>query len=212
MNKQSTIYFLKMLNRRKIKDRGSWVMSECIFEKWFHQGGIDTHPSFGISIGASSIFHCFGCGRGGDIHKIPTMLSFLTGKDFPELQEFIALHNIVSSLPDYDRPVRARVTYLAEATLKAFEQLPLRVARSRFINKESIKQWGLLYDSLSNLDSERIVFPIRDITGGLVGIRGRLTEKVTDRADKLISYKEFYPSNHIDPKKLECGMVCSFLW
>ena len=79
--------FLVLLGvpRSELCVRGDWVSCKCVLAQWRHQGGIDSHPSFGVKINdeGESIWSCFGCTDGGS--------------PIPDL--FVAIRNCSGSYP-----------------------------------------------------------------------------------------------------------------
>lgn len=67
MNESAIVEFLCEfgVSQNQIKIVRGWVNCPCIFAEWDHDGGIDTNPSFGISINdeEQSVYVCFGCTR-----------------------------------------------------------------------------------------------------------------------------------------------------
>lgn len=167
MNIENTVKLLKLLNADKIKVRGDgWVMCSCLFAKWFHKNKTDNHPSFGISSGNKSCYNCFSCSRRGVIYMLPSVLTMLTGKDYPEVRKFIS-DNEKTNLEDYDSDYKPKtIIPISNTVLEMFEVPKSMVVQ---LDLNLIADWDILYDK----KERRVIFPIYDINNRLVGIRGR---------------------------------------
>jgi DNA primase len=191
-------------------------------------------PSFMVSEDRM-IFHCFGCGEGGDVF---TFLQKIEGYDFPEVLKLLAdragvkierrdpriqhERNLLSEivklsalfyrkvLTDSPRAERAR-EYLKERGLKTETESAFLIGFApdgwetlcSFLSKRGYKEDDLvssgmclrsvngrgLYDRFRN----RIMFPIKDHQGQVVGFTGRLLpedEKKPDAGGKYVNSPE----------------------
>ncbi len=75
MNEETIKHFMMALGvlPSTIKVVGDSVMGSCPYAPYFHGGGKDTKPSFGIKINdiGKSLFHCFSCGASGTLLHPP---------------------------------------------------------------------------------------------------------------------------------------------
>jgi DNA primase len=124
-------------------------------------------------------------------------LIMMSGADNPEARAFVMTHENLS-LPDYedvekhDEPLQV----ISDSVLKRFEKVPptLKMLAERNLKMETVKRWGLRYDR----GGYRLIFPVRDPQGMLVGVRGRLTiPPMTPKTPKYLTYKGFSTT---DPK------------
>lgn len=187
MTPKEIIRLLKGLGSKKVVEMEEWVMGSCPFAKWTHAKGTDNRPSFGIHKGADHVYNCFSCGRSGRVVTLPTSLEFLSGQSYQKLREFIQLSTpILTVREDYDSPVNKT---LKEIPQSIYQRYP-RMFEWGSLTKSDIKLWDLRYDKENN----RILYPIYNKRGILVGIRGRsITEKF------FISYTHLVPDS-LDPK------------
>jgi hypothetical protein len=75
----------------KLDSRGYNVMSNCPFQKWLHSDGVDSKPSFGISVDSSHRYNCFACNIKGV--GIYSLLSKLTRFD-PQVKALLDEYNV----------------------------------------------------------------------------------------------------------------------
>lgn len=178
-------------------------------------------PSFMVSR-EKGMWHCFGCGRGGDAFSF---VQEMEGLDFPEVLRLLAKRTGVE-IRDYDPKLssqRTRITdvlrwssrYFQEVYRKSGEAAAAReYLQQRQLTDETIDDWGIGYapaagdvtyqalrkkgfsdDDIfqSGLTIKRdrgtgyydrfrgrIIFPIADVHGAVVGFSGRILEAVLD--------------------------------
>ena len=158
------------LNSTKINSTGSWLMGTCPLAKHTHQKGTDSKPSFGGTIGKKTFFNCFSCGFKGDLYKlILTLKNYKEPLDYKYLVELSESEYFVDdgfSLDTFEK----KITYYPEEMLLAF---------TKCYDHEYLKSRGVDFDIASKLDfrfdilASRIVVPVRDYEGNLIGIHGR---------------------------------------
>lgn len=188
MNKNRIMKLLDLIGSDKAVDRGDWVMASCPFAKWKHEKQTDARPSFGIKVGKQSGFHCFSCGtHGKTLSMIVPILSHFTGTPMEKVGEFIGKYEGIdllgledtSNKPVILEPISEQILYRYEPLTESFGR----------INVDSVIQWELRYDP----KEDRIIFPVRDRFGRLVGIRGRYVG-MRENVIKFRSYSELNPS------------------
>ncbi len=175
-------------------------------------------PSFFISP-TRQIWHCFGCGRGGDIFKF---IMEIEGYDFPEALKLLAARaGVILKREDPSvRSERNRLYDLAEEAAGIFERtLSVTPAAKSYLRKRGVtdgsiahfrvgfapQSWDFVIRALSAkgfkkeemvsaglaIHSEdrsswydrfrgRIMFPIGDTNGRIIGFGGRIFEEVKD--------------------------------
>ncbi len=177
-------------------------------------------PSFFVSP-TRQIWHCFGCGRGGDAFKF---VMEIEGHDFPEALRMLALRTGVT-LKREDPAIRSernRLYDLCEEATKVFERslaltpVVKKYLEGRGLKSETTKEfrlgfapqsWDFLSRALTQkgfkkedlekaglvIRSEdkkswydrfrsRIMFPIADANGRVVGFSGRIFAEVPTRS------------------------------
>jgi hypothetical protein len=163
--------------------------------------GRDRKASFGITIepGGTSVFNCLSCGSKGDLMLLVLELGELRGRDYSDLEDWVFQVESVQSLEHalevdeeddglFAKPGRRRAaaqqrreaTY-QERELKGFTRDLPAYAGERGLTPSICESWGLLHDP----DEGRLVFPIRNQRGELVGIKGR---SYTGARNKYYSY------------------------
>lgn len=201
MNAEDIVALGKIMGLEKMKKGNTWAKFACPFAPYRHEKGTDNNPSFGISIGKSSHYHCFSCGSSGPLAILPSALAFASGEPSnKKVREFILAHESFGLEP-YEGEAREPLQPLSEVLLKRYDLPPEKYLEKRGITPETARLYGLLYDPCDDfiVDSPsvpRLLFPIRREDGRLVGIRGRSTTNVGVR---YRAYSEL-SKNKQDPK------------
>lgn len=126
----------------------------------FHKEGKETSPSARINLDTGLMF-CHGCHRGWNLRSLLKQLG--VGRDSIELE----LAGV--DLQDSDSAVLAPAPlYLPESILAAFHACPTALLRDGF-TKATVEDFDVGWDRVHR----RIVFPVRDYLGRLVGLQGR---------------------------------------
>lgn len=93
MNAVDATKLLSVLGCSQIKSNinNTWVSSSCPLAIWLHKGGIDKHPSFGISIHpeGESKFKCYTCNSGGSLTGEMGLLRRIkikSKREFPKIE------------------------------------------------------------------------------------------------------------------------------
>lgn len=136
----------------------------------FHKGGNERSPALYIYVGASNLHvqtgsaYCHTCGKGW---SLPSLLRDLgmPANTIEVVQRFLRettparpkLHNLCFDLP-----------VLPEMTLGLFEYCPTKLLNDGF-TPEVLRRYEIGFDR----ERERIIFPLRDHLGNLVGLSGR---------------------------------------
>uniref|UniRef100_A0A7C4EJN5 DNA primase n=1 Tax=Thermodesulfovibrio aggregans TaxID=86166 RepID=A0A7C4EJN5_9BACT len=189
-----------------LKKTGQNYRSLCPFHS-------EKTPSFFVSP-SKQIFHCFGCGKGGDIvsflmeyekisfNEAISILAKKAGIDFEPVKKGIsniskeilyeiyekATYYYIEQLKNSERAKKYLENRgIDEKSLEIFKigYAPVdRDALYNFLKTESyadnlIKLSGLVSNS-QDFFNDRIVIPIHDLTGRVVGFGGRLIDSVTD--------------------------------
>lgn len=189
-----------------LKKTGQNYKSLCPFHS-------EKTPSFFVSP-AKQIFHCFGCGKGGDIvsfvmeyEKVSfiealSILAKKAGLEFEPLKK-----NISSISKEKLYEIYENATYYYMEQLKKSEKAK-QYLKDRGINEDTAETFKLGYapqekDSLYNFLKEknysqslinssglinnsydlfrnRIIIPIHDLTGRVIGFGGRLIDSATE--------------------------------
>ncbi len=197
-----------------LKAAGSNWKGKCPFHN-------EKTPSFMVSRERGS-WHCFGCGKGGDIF---TFIQEQEGLDFPEALRLLAKRAGVQ-LREYNKEEQTQKTkaldvlrwvsrYYQEVLRKTSEAEPARqYLKQRQVNETSLEDfgvgyapvgWDVTYQALKKKGfsdddifqagltikkdrgagfydrfRNRIMFPINDVHGTVVGFSGRVLEALID--------------------------------
>lgn len=194
MNREQIHNLMNLLGVSHFTDRSDWVGASCPFASKTHANKRDEHPSFGISIGPSSWVNCFACGISTPLRFLPNVYRKIMGKNNPELSKFILLNGDVSVTY---KPIGEEMesdllpSYLSENVFNTLF-IPLKID-IRGIKEPMRKLYRLMLDP----NEQRLIIPIMDITGGIVGIKGRALRKYDNLRHKF--YSDLFP---FDPKRL----------
>jgi len=190
MDADSLQTVLTKLGSQKIRpiNSGLRLQANCPVSRWLHQSGTDRHPSFTVTVDpkGKSWCTCFTCSLGGarsleDVVRKAVEL----GGGFEELlkevesQEKVSWRNRHEKLElanrkykfEFQDPVQQKIKRetMDEKVLDQFEREIHPYVLTRKISVEVAKKSGLRWDKRL----QRIVFPIRDEKGRLVGMQGR---------------------------------------
>lgn len=196
MNKWEVLQLGQMLGLKNSRDRGDWIQFSCPFAKLFHEKGTDDNPSFGISVGTRSSFHCFACQVKGNVKILPTLMEILLKKDYSEARYFVFNHNSIDD--DFDELdlnfFNKQIEPIDKKALQTFAKLPKSLIERFKLTKTIVDKYKLLFDKTSM----RLVFTIFDQKGNIVGFRGRMIIDNPLRA-KYYSYTHLHQKKQ-DPK------------
>jgi len=206
MDEQRIHKFLKALGSEPCENqnRDDWVLATCVFAPWFHEGGVDNHPSFGVEKkpNEQSRFYCFSCNSHGDLMDMVIDLKHEgatsdEGYDFSTALQLIADENENAELdiPDYENgTVKPKVVtkIFAESFLESFKKAKffkdgLLYLESRGLTPLEIHELDFRFDS----KYKRVCIPLRDFDGKLMGLHGRAILKGTTP-----SYNAYKYNNH----------------
>lgn len=155
-------------------------MGSCPFASVTHEKGTDYKPSFGIKIGSPSGYHCFSCGVKGTLFTLPSSLSFVVGGDYTDLSSYIESHESIEFVIE------------EEVINKTMPAIPIQIYHQfkrafswRGITEKDIDLWDLRVD----IEQKNYLFPIFDLMGRLVGIRGR----------SFVNTRDFKSYSHLSP-------------
>ena len=166
---------------------------------------IDKTPSFSITP-SKNIFHCFSCGRSGGIIGYLTQYEHLNFDD--AVKKAAQLGNMDLSKMCKSETIsflkKARDT-LQTKTETIYHQILDHNELNKY-QKEYIKEWideGIQQDVLDlfevriNERDNRIVYPVYDINGNLINIKGR-TRYTDFKALRIPKYINYYPIGTMD--------------
>ena len=151
-----------------VKTSGSEnLMAKCPFHRKSN-GELERTPSFSVSL-TKGVWFCFGCQEKGNLWQLFNRLNRpidpRTDAILQGLREY--------TTPSYD-PLRPRLLEkldepLPEKVLGAFDECPVDLVDIDGFSESTLQHFGVGYDR----KHARITFPLRDITGVLIGISGR---------------------------------------
>lgn len=165
---------------------------------------LDKTPSFSVTP-SKNVFYCFSCGRGGSIIQY---LQEYEGLSFDQAVEKTCLltHTDVSNMcysPTVQLLKKLRKlkqkgednehAILDESEYEKFKKIPVDEWLQEGIRQQELDLFNIRYDKRSN----RIVYPVRDLNGKLINIKGR-TRFPNYKAMNLMKYMNYYPVGTMD--------------
>lgn len=165
---------------------------------------IDKTPSFSITPD-KNVFYCFSCGRGGGIIQYLQEYEGLTLDD--AVEKACRLANTDLSTMCYSPTVKLlkKIRRLRKKSLPIIHP-QLNEAEFLKFKKEPIAEWleeGIRQEEIDLFDiriddrSNRIVYPVKDINGNLINIKGR-TRFADYKSMGLMKYINYFPIGTMD--------------
>lgn len=182
---------MQMLGLENIQDGDGWVKASCPFAPNKHTSGTDSSPSFGIQVGQTSFYHCFSCKSADNLPMLVSNLIYMRNRDYPEARAHVAKYESFALDPYETGEAEQPLSILAEGILHKFAEAheDLSIVRKRKITIDAIDRFGLQWD----IAEARLIFPVRDEDGHLVGIRGRVSAFGRSKA-KYREYRDLSPN------------------
>ena len=160
------------------------VSVSCPLAPWTHKSDVDEHPSLSVNVSKTpSVFHCFACGESGKLWSLVD--TYATFKKDPVLQRYAlsilvhdeptlgmklsdAVDGMEHWVPEY---IPSRATSLDKSILTWPSWIDDEYS-CRYVIARGI--WGRVADRYDlRVAHERVIFPVYDLNGGLVGAVGR---------------------------------------
>lgn len=213
------------LTKRQGRGNLIWINCVCVTAKWTHSAGIDTHPSFGITVSEdrNSVYCCFGCSPDPrNLEKLLHNIFIMSGEYPKEAAKILALNEVVNGaietelsimMPDlwtvdtnYDQykpsaePLPPTVLNLFPILQKA-KGITANNARL-YLDGRDIPEWVFnMFGVRFDLHRKAVVFPLTDNKGHIYMLRERATD-----AKKMWTVSEKVTKIEIDyPLLTECG-------
>ena len=179
---------------------------------WFGRCPFHNERTASFSVTPSKrTYYCFGCGCGGDIISFCT--SYL-GMPYNEAIKYLAglagldaEKTTVSSSVKYFKKMK-RANRLSKPTphkiigshiLTTFEYKDIVEWINEGIPQQVMQQYGVAYDRQLDSRYDRIVYPVYDIDGNLINVKGRTLCKTYKEEKPMIpKYMNYYPIGDLD--------------
>lgn len=165
---------------------------------------LDKTPSFSVNP-RKNMYYCFSCGRGGSVIQY---LQEYEGLSFDDaVEKTCRLANADISQMCYSPTVKllkkirklrqkcvsTEHTILDETEYEKYKKLPINEWLDEGIRQKEIDMFDIRIDEKSN----RIVYPVRDLQGRLINIKGR-TRFEDYKAMHLMKYINYFPVGTMD--------------
>lgn len=197
MDRDDILKVLQRIGASNVRSHDRNVECSCLLSRWRkgHTSNAQGYKaSMGISIapGGSSLVHCFACGYGGTLFQAVSL--WATSSEAPDSKEILRwVANLEQGDPDAtlaildrlgDEPKSRGAPPLSESLMEEFEPMGSKYLLNRGLELGTQEFWGVCWDA----ERQRVVFPVRDFRGVLVGAVGRA---VTDQKLKYWNYWNF---------------------
>lgn len=177
-------YLSKALELNKAVINKDELSGCCPLAPWEHAGGVDNNPSFKVKeLNGTLVYGCMSCGHKGRIDGL------LFGQLYKRTRDRKYLKILHSLLHEYEvetkgvgKPQKHKDIYLNKAV---YEDILPDVTEYKLAMDYCIGKRGLTEETCDRLglkyhpEFKRIVFPIYDYEGRLLGHTARATEKDT---------------------------------
>lgn len=236
IKEEAVIALLTESGFKKIRFRQGNIHLACPFAPYtsLHKSDEDRNPSMGVRVfdDRPAVVNCFTCGfaagadEGRGLEKLYMHLSIHDPRFEPLIEKAIAVDEpdteaVVSAVAhrQYLKDRGVAVRGVDEREFAEFAGTPYtKYLRSRGITKATAVAWGMGAD----LPDRRVVFPVRDLDGVLMGAVGRTVDPDVEPRYKNYWEREFYKSEHLfglhmsDPSKptvvVEGPMDALWIW
>jgi hypothetical protein len=208
LNKEDIKTFLSFLSAQNVNSFGKWVKCSCPLAPWTHDSGKDNNPSFAIQVNehGESIYNCYTCGYGDMMELVHRLSEFGAQSPKYKLAEAAQLAaqeldgEVHLDIKDWGEEEESyKMTPWPESTIV---QLPravdVPVAWSYLSSRGVSDDMQEILDIRFDLNKMTVVFPVRDFTHTLMGLRGRYINPKPGKP-KYHAYKihEHYENNLI---------------
>jgi len=182
MDRDRVVDLLTALGGQVTAKTSNWVTCRCLFASFTHEGGIDNHPSSGMSVKAGeSNYNCFSCGEGGSPYAVYKRLKFLYGGNVPPKIDLRKAMQIIDGddydpdvdIPDYETEIDKKPTVLVPFDEHWYSCFPDAYSHPYTAVREIHPDLAAQIDIRLDFERARILFPIRDWSGVLMGVHGR---------------------------------------
>lgn len=197
MRREAIVHVLEAIGAGNILPHGQNVQCSCFLAKWRrgHKSDRDSKPSMGISVNENedSMVHCFACNYGGTIEMAISLLQFSSQEDLSAVLRTIMVEEtadpewLADNIPEYEEQVEVyKDTLIPESEIAGMMGIAHKYILDRNFGIETLKAWQGGYDD----KRQRVVFPVRNGKGQLVGMVGR-TIHGPEVKPKYLNYFEF---------------------
>ncbi len=193
---------------RIVEDKGEYVRVTCPV----HKGGMELNPSCSVYCGNGDLqkgwYNCLTCGSKGPLYKFIANCF--------EISEQAAKTWLIENFGDgyisnrlelepitFDKKVEQKENIIDQSILNQFESYHPYMTK-RKLTDEVISKFEIKYDPLS----KSIVFPVRDISGNLVGLTRRSIEGKKFHIDKGFNKSNIYLLYYIISNNIKEVIVC----
>lgn len=188
----------------ELKRRGRDWFGKCPFHD-------ERTASFSVTP-TKQTYYCFGCGVGGDVISFCTSYLDMT---YEEAIQYLAglaglsaeKTEVCSSVRFFKKMQRKKKVTNASTghkvidskILKTFEYGEIVEWEKEGIPQSIMQQYGVAYDRHEDHRYDRIVYPVYDLGGNLINIKGRtLCENYKEMIPQIPKYMNYYPVGDLD--------------
>jgi hypothetical protein len=201
VNKEEILLVLEHIGADNIQVGSRNIQCSCFLAPWRkgHKRGTDSRPSMGIRINdaGESKVHCFACEYGGSLKEAVRELNERSGSDFSEVISLVDDYDnidpllVVKTIPAYDQYEKKKPEVVfGEEAIDDFRGVTHKYILNRGFSLDTLKEWESGYDPAY----KRVVFPLRNVRGKLVGAIGRT---VNNHKVRYFNYFHFDKSKYV---------------
>ena len=197
MHKEYVRQFLKVLQFEHLEIRSGWINASCPFAQNLHSSGKDSKPSFGVKVGPVSHYNCFACGSHGDLTSLVRLLSEMYGK------EALPYADALQLIADYEG-AEDKLGLGKEEDASEIKGFPHSWISSYptgwnhpYLKERGIsKEMGEKVNIRLDITDDRIIIPVYDFSGNLVGAQGRDITNRHETESKRPKYLHLKPKDY----------------
>lgn len=214
------------MTKRQGRGNLTWINCICVTARWTHSAGIDTHPSFGITVSEdrSSVSCCFGCSPDPrSLEKLLHNIFIMSGEYPKEAAKILALNEVIHDATETELSLMLPDLWLTDTSYEQnrtpTEPLPPRVLNlfpilqkakgitannaRIYLEGRDIPEWVFnMFGVRFDLHRKAVAFPLTDAKGRIYMLRERATD-----AKKMWTVNEKVTKIDIDyPLLTECGV------
>jgi hypothetical protein len=196
MKQSKLLDLFDALDIKSVRRAGRYLTGSCPFAPYTHDGGTDSHPSWGVAIedDGPSRHSCFTCGVHGSLYELVIELrrwvktqGTQKALNFKKAMEVALQDNEDTLLDDWDEENDDKVkvfTLFPEVWLQSF---PVAYTHPYLAQRGVPPELARAMDVRYDFQTSRVCFPIRDHYGRLAGMQGR---DVTGKSDlRYLTYR-----------------------
>lgn len=196
------------VDKVKVHARTGRIQTNCPMAKWKHEHGTDDNPSMSVKIADDdvTVLKCFGCGFKGSLFWLvhttaklsqdprhALLAQLVADLEKQDVEREVAKAKLLYGPELKDKPDKPDLMVWDEKELEPYLGRTARYVLNRGISIETCREWQIGWDDYR----KRVVFPVRNAKGGLIGMQGRTILESTDDNPPWFNYWYFPKTNYL---------------